>query len=333
MSYVPSASTSWTESDFRFLWAALQMRSLRSVRVSTGAAIYQLLQNLPKDLNETYNRIFSGLDEGLMSTAMLALKWVVLAKRPLFIEELVEACAFKVGLSLSLKPVSERLNSYNVFELLQDLVVIKPHLDSQQVDTQVPRTHTVTLAHVSLVEYLISQSPSVRSSNIPGFSLEEGHFCIASQCLSYLFHFNRLATVQDNEYVLLEYAWYNWEKHVSTHDSTEEPGRVRVKAMKFYQLLKCRARQPEPQDPHDSALQDFSTMLKLLYWLPHDGLQTMVHALAKPYFHPDIEEFLAPNNAVGEALRPLENSKSIRLLSLLPCIDREEPILCRLQPA
>lgn len=312
------------------------MRPLRSLRVITNTAIHQILKNLPRDLNETYNRIFSSVDESLISKASLALKWIALAKRPLFIEELVEACAFEVCSFPHFEPDSERLDSYNVFELLQDLVIIKPHLRFENADTRVsPRTHTITLAHVSLIEYLISQPSSVRSNHIPGFTLEEGHSCIARNCLSYLFHFNIVPTRQEDERVLLEYAWYNWEKHVVAPGTAEDQGRVRRKAMELYQSLKCRAKalQLETQDVHGSVPPELCTMLGLLDWLPHNKLQIMVHALAKPYFHPNINEFLVKDVPEWEALRPLETPTFIRLLYPLPCLDREEPILCRLQPA
>jgi hypothetical protein len=311
------------------------MRLLQSLRVTKDAFIHKTLKDLPRDLNGTYTRIFYSIDKSLISKASLALKWIALAKRPLFIEELVEVCAFEGGSFPYFEPNNERFNSYNVFELLQDLVIIKPHLDFDHVHERVsPRTHTVTMSHVSLIEYLISRPSSARDNHIPGFTLEEGHYSIASNCLSYLFHFNTVPTGQQDKHVLLEYAWYNWEKHIVVPGMVENQGRVRRKAMELYQSLKfwCKpVLQLETQHAHGTASLGLHTMLKHLDWLPHHKLYTMVHVLAKPYFHDNIKDFLAEPVARGKAFNPLETPMSIRLLETLPCLDREEPVLCRLQ--
>lgn len=54
-----------------------------------------VLQNLPKSLSETYDRLLSRM-EGAERRSMIArmFKWIVCARRPLCVDELREAIAF-----------------------------------------------------------------------------------------------------------------------------------------------------------------------------------------------------------------------------------------------
>lgn len=300
------------------------MRLLRSLKVITKYTIEKVLAELPKDLNETYRRIFDSIDKNLVPKALLALKWIVLAKRPLFIEELVEICAFRAAPFPELEPESIRLQAYNLFELLQDLVIIEPHLDLEEVGTHVKKcTHSVTLAHVSLIEYLIEPAGGSTGNHPFQFLPTDGHHLIARSCLSYLFHFNTPNT-QKETYFLLEYAWYNWEKHVvTTTVTTEEQGRVRRKALiLFDQLIKLA--------DCSGDVSERETLLRLLDWLPQGHLEPLMEALNTPHFYPNIHQFLAMQDS--RYLYPaLSNHRNIRLLYLLPSLAKRNPVLCRLE--
>ncbi|PSN60755.1 hypothetical protein BS50DRAFT_578933 [Corynespora cassiicola Philippines] len=316
-----------------FLWATLQLNQLQSSRISNEAYYYRSLESLPQDLHETYNRVLSNIDHTLISKAILALKWIAFAKRPLFIEELVEVCAFEVGSSVSLESELERFSPYNMFELLQDLIIIQPRINFESPDTRLDRrTHTVTLIHISLVEYLIGQSSDVRKSLIFGFTVEEGHSCIARHCLSYLFHFNTIRMEQNDNRMLLEYAWYNWEKHISNTSAIDNPSRIRQKAVILFELLKnhTKSLQKQAGGSHVPSSPELRVFARILDWLPIEKLQTLVHVLSRPYFHPELNDFLRDNVTYSEVYTPLKET-DIRLVYPLPCLDREEPVMCRIK--
>lgn len=317
----------------RFLWAALQMRLLRALRVKTDGTIEHALSTLPMDLNETYERIFSSIDRSLASKALLALKWIVLAKRPLFIEEVVEVCAFKAGRLPSLETDSKRLQAYNLFELLQDLVVIEPHLDIEESGTRaMAHVHTVTLAHFSLSEYLSPAEGVPNSNRIFQISPSEDHALIAKSCLSYLYHFNT-KTNRENANVLLEYAWYNWEKHIITcSNAADEQVRVRRKAMQLYEIIQGWSDLDPSCDP-SSHSEISNQLLESLDWLPQGEVAKMVQALGIPYFHPNIDEFLAERISEEDFYEPLSQPTDIRLLYLLPSLDKRRRTLCRMARA
>jgi hypothetical protein len=70
-----------------------------------------LLSTLPKDLDETYEKIFRNIQQSLAQKALLALKWITLARRPLFIEELSEACVLEASSIPTLEPETTRLKA------------------------------------------------------------------------------------------------------------------------------------------------------------------------------------------------------------------------------
>jgi hypothetical protein len=58
----------------RFRWAALQMEELRRIEVAMSDTILAALAKLPKDLNETYEHILTGIDDVLHQRALTALQ-------------------------------------------------------------------------------------------------------------------------------------------------------------------------------------------------------------------------------------------------------------------
>jgi hypothetical protein len=82
----------------------------------------------------------------------------------------------------TLEPETTQLKAYNFFELLHDPVVIKPRLNRKQTNSSLlHREHTVTVAHISLVESMLTKLES-NKTHMFGFSLSEGHSLIRTTC-------------------------------------------------------------------------------------------------------------------------------------------------------
>jgi hypothetical protein len=114
--------------------------------------INQALQLLPRDLDETYERILARVPAGNAQEALSALNWVTFAIRPLFIEELIEICA----IHLESDPEFDREERYlpgDILDLLPGLLTITPALKAS--DDFMYNTHVVTFAHFSVHEYLL----------------------------------------------------------------------------------------------------------------------------------------------------------------------------------
>jgi hypothetical protein len=71
---------------FRFRWVALQLMDLKKCR--TEKAIREQLKNLPKGLDEIYDRILLWIDETDYGYTKTFLLWLCFAVRPMTLEEL-----------------------------------------------------------------------------------------------------------------------------------------------------------------------------------------------------------------------------------------------------
>jgi hypothetical protein len=315
----------------RFRWSALQLSSLKRLRVPTPSIIEQTLAKLPKDLNETYVRILGEIDDSLLTLAVRALKWLVVSKRALYIEELADASSDRLQ-DVTQSPYDFRktaLEPFHLVEMLRDLVEVQPTLP-HNIPPE-PRQHKITLSHFSVQEFLlkgyIETSPAVAFT----FSLQEAHCSVAQDCLAYLYRFNsppsRLDSVKSRmlDFALREYAWYNWEKHVLPgpgNEAINDP--ARRKATVLYLNFKTRSCWTE---------EDTSN---LTFWLPSDRKPVLLQALNIPWFYPDLGGYFETPAGPHEDPRwfgdrtPDPESKEIGLITILPCLDPEEDLRCQL---
>ena len=186
---------------------------METLKVVNDFEIYRALEHLPKDLNETYHRFLESIGSNFTTRARLLLQWLAVASRPLYIEELMEAYAFHTGPAPLIAP--------NIPEMLRGLIVIDPVLNYEQPSNGFDNcTYTVSLAHVSLTEYLLDPSRQGAVSHPFCFEIEEAHGIVAKNCLQYIHHYNN--DDYDGTRCLLNYAWYYWESHIITDGEMED---------------------------------------------------------------------------------------------------------------
>lgn len=78
---------------FRFLWVEFQLQDLSEQETDHGIRL--VLQNLPRNLSETYDRLLAkieGVDRRKYIERMF--RWLVAAREPLQVDQLLEAIAF-----------------------------------------------------------------------------------------------------------------------------------------------------------------------------------------------------------------------------------------------
>jgi hypothetical protein len=293
----------------------LQVQSLKALKPPvTSDKVKNMLRNLPKDLNETYDRMLNGLDEFDKPKARRALIWLVFSARQLYVEELVDACAFDIDK----KPDLENKLAPTDFELmLQDLILIRPPILQDQ-DTVEPLTHTVMLVHASIREYLVKTSVLEGSScQSPYFALRdrESNMFLAQSCLAYLLCFNIYALrAHHEEFPLRQYAWYHWEDHIAINADhcvpTISTAMMRRKARRLYTLIKRYLSQLGDQlvinstseimsgdaekDHHGGDLEALWAVLQSLCQFAKSNtldIQSLETALNIPFFHPQFDEF------------------------------------------
>ncbi|OAX80282.1 hypothetical protein ACJ72_05386 [Emergomyces africanus] len=187
-----------------FRWVKCQLDELSRLR--TDGAIKSALRALPRDLDETYERILSRISESDTPLARQALLWLSHASRPLTLSELAEGAVLQPNMS-TLDPEDKLRDPEDILEVCGSLV----SMDGAHV----------ILAHNSVRDYLLS--PRV-ASNLPTFYLPESRCLpeLATLCLTYLlltpFSTGPCLTADDmlarlTNWPLLPYISHNWADH------------------------------------------------------------------------------------------------------------------------
>ncbi|PGH02668.1 hypothetical protein GX51_04551 [Blastomyces parvus] len=187
-----------------FRWVKCQLDELSRLR--TDGAIKSALLGLPRDLDETYERILSRISEPDIPLARQALLWLVHSSRPLTLSELAEGAVLQPSIT-TLDSEDRLRDPEDILEVCGSLISIDgPH---------------VILAHNSVRDYLLSPRAA---ANLPTFHLPESHCLpeLATLCLTYLmlspFNTGPCATSEEmtarlTNWPLLQYISHNWADH------------------------------------------------------------------------------------------------------------------------
>ncbi|KAK1623175.1 hypothetical protein BDP81DRAFT_293432, partial [Colletotrichum phormii] len=156
--------------DGMFRWAACQLDSL--AKCLHPHAIRKALRNLPRDLNETYQRMLLSISPELKDDAFRLLQFLVHAKRPLTVSEAVDVIA------TLMKKGQREFNTERRLLRDDDILCYCPSLVLiAEVKRDEATVREVQLAHFSVKEYLVDRSQ---------FNLEMASSAIARTCLTYI---------------------------------------------------------------------------------------------------------------------------------------------------
>jgi hypothetical protein len=110
--------------DDRFRWVALQLDDLQSCL--NARAVEQQLKSLPKNLDETYDRLLSKITKDYCGDAHKFLQWLAFSARPLMIHELAEVVSvdFDQGDEPHFDPECQYLDPYDVVSVCSALITI-----------------------------------------------------------------------------------------------------------------------------------------------------------------------------------------------------------------
>ncbi|PGH17507.1 hypothetical protein AJ79_01107 [Helicocarpus griseus UAMH5409] len=208
-----------------FRWVKCQLDELSRLR--TDGAIKSALNGLPRDLDETYERILSRISTPDIPLARQALLWLVHSSRPLTLSELAEGAILKPGIT-TLTAEDKLHDPEDILEVCGSLVT----LDGTRV----------ILAHNSVRDYLLSPRAA---RNLPTFHLP-GSQCLpelATLCLTYLlmdpFATGPCQTSKEiisrlENWPLLMYISHNWAGHARSHlDPAKNPDLYNLAATLF----------------------------------------------------------------------------------------------------
>ena len=196
-----------------------QIEALRSC--NKAAAVKKALENLPKSLYETYERILGGMDTTDLADARAILKWVAFAKRPLTLAEIAEAATVQPGLA-EVDPDDKLYDPYDVLRICRSLITLSE--DKIFLCGKREVHLTVRFAHASVREYLLSSH--IIQGPASTFSMESKlcHQQLSQCCLSILLRNNtKHHEKSDLEVIpLLKYAAEFWFQHVKESSKIDE---------------------------------------------------------------------------------------------------------------
>lgn len=209
----------------RFRWVQCQIQELSALR--TDRAVRQALKSLPRDLDETYERILSRIAPNDAIMAKRALMALVYASRPLLLDELAELAIIETGIK-ELDPEARLRDSSDIIDICGSLVLHRSN------------TSEVVLSHHSVKDFLCS----VRcQAKVEFYHLQDtqSNITIAKLCLTYLllqdFAKGPVSSAEAlisrySQYPLLDYAARHWCDHVaSAFSSDAELGSLTMELM------------------------------------------------------------------------------------------------------
>jgi ankyrin repeat protein len=193
---------------YRFRWAFCQLEVLRHC---IPASIQQTLDQLPETLDETYARVLRQIPQASQAHAHRMLQCLVVAVRPLRVEELAEVLAFEFDTAEGAVPryrADWRPNDQvqTVLSTCSSLIAIVDDHGSQ----------VVQFSHFSVKEFLMSDRLTSSLGDLSRYRILPGpaHTILAQACLGFLLHFgNRVGEESVKDFPLAQYAARYWVTH------------------------------------------------------------------------------------------------------------------------
>ena len=186
---------------------------LDSLRRCLSPRIRQALEELPETLDETYERTLLDIDDENWAYAHRLFQCIVVARRPLRVEEVAEFLAFKSerGGSLTFDGKWRPENARDtVLSTCSSLIAI----------VNVDGLPVIQFSHFSVKEYLtssrIAEGGRVSRYYIP---LESAHLFVTQASLSFLLQLDKHVTKTSiKEFPLVQYAGQYWTDHAEFGD-------------------------------------------------------------------------------------------------------------------
>ncbi|KAE8138960.1 hypothetical protein BDV38DRAFT_281520 [Aspergillus pseudotamarii] len=196
-----------------FLWVGFMPDILRGM---DNEEIEDGLQEIPKGLDEIYQRILHQIPAPQKELVCLILHWVVLAQRPLTMEELEAAIR-----------TDDKYKGLNGNAIIRQVKSCRPLL---KIEHQV-----IHLVHQSAKEYLLSPD----EVSMTYFGGKARHSILALSCLKYLeTNYVRLSGLQEDTF--LDYASTYWPVHMK--NAGDDDAKLCEQSTKFFQESNTRDR-------------------------------------------------------------------------------------------
>ena len=185
------------------------------------ATIRQTLNQLPKSLDDSYLRVLSQIPQANQTHAHRMLQCLVVAVRPLRVEELAELLAFEFDAAQGGIPryhPALRLDNQTqaVLSTCSSLVTIIDDKHRMYGSRQI-----VQFSHFSVKEFLVSNRLSLSLGDISRYRicLGSAHIALTQACLGLLLHSDNHITESAAHSHLAPYAARHWVEHAQFEDT------------------------------------------------------------------------------------------------------------------
>ena len=186
------------------------------------ASIRQTLDQLPQSLDETYVRVLSQISQTNQAHAHRMLQCLLVAVRPLTVEELAELLAFEFDAAQGGIPkyrAAWRLDDQTqaVLSTCSSLVTIVDD-DTDWYFRQRSRRQVVHFSHFSVKEFLLSDR---LKSSISRYRIRPApaHTILTQACIGFLLHLDEHIDEESaKSFPLADYAARNWVEHAQYKD-------------------------------------------------------------------------------------------------------------------
>nr|XP_036584421.1 uncharacterized protein CTRU02_05496 [Colletotrichum truncatum]KAF6793939.1 hypothetical protein CTRU02_05496 [Colletotrichum truncatum] len=284
--------------DGMFRWAACQLDSL--LKCLHVQAIEEALERLPRDLNETYQRMLENIPEELKSDALRLLQFLIYSKRPLTLKEAIDITATQI------ESVGQR--SFNVKRRLlraDDILQYCPSLTSiAEFSRDGKVTKAIQLAHFSVKEYLVGKDQ---------FQLPTASITITWTCLTYLKDVIKITGTVERikaEFPLARHAAEVWMEHAKEGEISESIVQESTNFLRDDKTFQCWGRlyQPDREWYEDPGRPTGSR----LYYSCHEGLQKVTRSLLE-----QAADVNAQGGLFGNALQAASSQGHQEIVQLL----------------
>jgi ankyrin repeat protein len=200
---------------YRFRWVFCQLEVLRHC---LPASIRRTLDQLPQSLDDTYSRTISQIPQANQDHAHRMLQCLVVAVRPLYVEELADLLAFDFDAAQGGIPKyrpSLRLDDQTqaVLSTCSSLVTI--------IKERWSHCRVVQFSHFSVKEFLVSNRLATSLGDLSRYHirLRSSHAVLTQACLGSLLHSDDHITAESiGRLPLAEYAAECWDVHAQFED-------------------------------------------------------------------------------------------------------------------
>ena len=193
--------------------------------------IQDILNGLPKTLDETYERTLREIQEPKWASARRLLVCVTVASRPLRVEELAEILAFDFK-SGAIPKFRKDWRLKNPVDAI--ISACSTLLSVVNVEMRSGTSRVIQFSHFTVKEFLTSSRFAEKNDNISRryhITMPPAHTFIAKACLGLLLHLDKAITRQSlMEFPLAKYAAENWFVHARfegvSEDAVEETKQI-----------------------------------------------------------------------------------------------------------